>query len=640
MTGESAERPSRSLGDLIRQALHWPRDLSRTLRGKSRRAGAGAAGISAPSAPPRDGTISPLEEASLAAGDRKLAASVRARVCCPAKLAADIDHYGAARHDRPPRIVVYTAIAGGYDSLKLPHLLDPRFDYVVYADRPLPDTGVWQVRAMTWLDADPTRSCRFVKTKPHVLLSEYDYAIWIDSNVMIVGDLFPLFSAFAHSGLPVGGIYHPFRQTIQEEFAACRRRDDEALMRRQIDAYRKGGGGGVLLETNLMMFDLRDTGTASFLDVWWREIDRRSRRDQLSVGHALAETGTLWFPLMPRHESTRTHPALACVAHDGGAGPAALLPACLHVPAADPFAGPPWAGNRDAAIAARARRRTDVVICVHDALDHVRVCLDSVCQHRRSDTQALVIVDDGSEDATQSYLAEFARTRSWVTLLRVEVAEGYTRAANRGLRATTAEFVILLNSDTIVTGGWAEKLADAAWSMPRMGIVGPLSNAASHQSIPDHKDLPAQTAVNRLPPGLTPDGMNRFCEQMATARRVLHVPLVHGFCIGIRREVLEHVGTFDEASFPDGYGEENDYCFRASDAGFGLAIALNTYVHHAKSQSYAQDRRVVLFRRSVDTLRRLHGVRVDRALASVRQNPVLSDIRAQAARLHEILGMA
>ena len=636
MTGEGAGRPPRSFEDLIRDARHWPRDLSRMLRGRSRKSQAAVPEATTQPAIVRDAIISPQEEASLAAGERKLAASVRARVETPDRLAADIEAYGAARRAQPPRIVVYTAIAGGYDSLKLPHRLDPRFDYVAFSDRPLPDTGVWQVRPMTWLDADPTRSCRFVKARPHVLLCEYEYAIWLDANVMIVGDLYPIFRAFADAGLPVGGIRHPFRETIQEELAACRRRDDEAVIHRQVEAYRESPGSDVLLETNLMMFDLRHSRTAAFLDAWWREIDRHSRRDQLSVGYALAETGAPWHPLMQGRESTRTHPAFACVAHDGGAGPAALLPACLRAPAVDPFAGPSWAERRQAVIAAQSGRRIDIVICVHNALDHVRACLDSVCRHGMRESQRLVLVDDGSADETRAYLADFARGRHGVTLLRSEACEGYTRAANRGLRATTAEFVILLNSDTVVTDGWAEKLAAAAWSAPAMGVVGPLSNAASHQSIPDHQDCGVQTAVNQLPQGLTPDEMNRFCEQMATAGRILHVPLVHGFCMGIRREVLERIGAFDEANFPDGYGEESDFCFRASDAGFGLAIALHTYVHHAKSQSYAQDRRVILFRRSVDTLRRLHAARVDRALATVRQNALLADIRLRVAQYHAL----
>lgn len=53
--------------------------------------------------------------------------------------------------------------------------------------------------------------------------------------------------------------------------------------------------------------------------------------------------------------------------------------------------------------------------------------------------------------------------------------------------------------------------------------------------------------------------------------------LVHGFCFGLIREVMNRVGLFYEDSFPNGYGEENDYCFRAADAGFSLVIATHTY---------------------------------------------------------------
>src|SRR5690606_36422617 len=117
-------------------------------------------------------------------------------------------------------------------------------------------------------------------------------------------------------------------------------------------------------------------------------------------------------------------------------------------------------------------------------------------------------------------------------LYRSDTRRGYTKAANQGLAASTGEFVILLNSDTIVTNGWAEKLADAAFSLPGVGIVGPLSNAASHQSIPEHRSSLNQTAINELPPGYSADDMNRLCEKWTVVDVLPRVPLVHGFCFG------------------------------------------------------------------------------------------------------------
>jgi GT2 family glycosyltransferase len=283
---------------------------------------------------------------------------------------------------------------------------------------------------------------------------------------------------------------------------------------------------------------------------------------------------------------------------------------------------------REERISRHRDRRIDIVVCVHNAYDDVERCLESLRRHRVSPAQRLILIDDGSDAPTAQLLADFARGTDWVALHRNERALRYTRAANRGLAAATGELVILLNSDVIVTDGWAEKMADAVFSTPGAGIVGPLSNAASHQSIPDHLGTAEQTAINGLVPGVTAENMNRYCERWTTADVLPRVPLVHGFCFGLTREAIERVGSFDAENFPSGYGEENDYCIRAADAGVGLVIATHTYVFHAKSKSYPDATRIALLRDGAEALSRLHGTpRIARAARSMVGHPMLEELR-------------
>lgn len=274
----------------------------------------------------------------------------------------------------------------------------------------------------------------------------------------------------------------------------------------------------------------------------------------------------------------------------------------------------------------------DIVVCIHNALDDVKLCLESVLKHK-GEHHRLILVDDGSNEETRLFLQEFASTHPFVTLHRNEEAVGYTKAANIGMRLSTAKFMILLNSDTIVTALWAEKMLDAALSSPGVGIVGPLSNAASYQSIPSVQSTATQTAVNSLPPGFMPDDMNAWCEFNSTAA-VPKVPLVHGFCFGLLREVWDEIGEFDEEAFPRGYGEENDYCLRATNAGFGLAVATHTYVFHAKSKSYSEGTRHEISQVSQNTLYDRHGKRrFMNAVGILAKQPMLVRLRARAEKL-------
>ena len=201
----------------------------------------------------------------------------------------------------------------------------------------------------------------------------------------------------------------------------------------------------------------------------------------------------------------------------------------------------------------------DIIICVHNALSDAERCLKSVLQFS-DHPYSLILVDDGSDAPTKDFLTRFAEQND-CDLLRNEVARGYTLAANQGLRRSSADFVILLNSDTIVSRGWLNRLIACAESNPKIGLVGPLSNAASWQSIPEIIDF-GDWAENPLPLNISIADM---ADWVAEKSWRLYPPMtfLNGFCMLIRREVIDEIGYFDEENFGVGYGEENDYCLRA-----------------------------------------------------------------------------
>src|SRR5690606_13111841 len=124
----------------------------------------------------------------------------------------------------------------------------------------------------------------------------------------------------------------------------------------------------------------------------------------------------------------------------------------------------------------------DIIVCVHNALEDVRNCLAAVLRNTAPPYQ-LILVDDGSQPETRDFVKEFAESQG-VPLIRNEEAKGYTLAANMGLRATSGNFVILLNSDTIVSPNWLDRMLRCFRENPKVGAAGPLSNTASWQSVP------------------------------------------------------------------------------------------------------------------------------------------------------------
>lgn len=537
-----------------------------------------------------------------------------------------------SRRSATPAITVFTAITGSYDAVNQHEHLMEGADYVLFSDAPVAPY-IYALRPAPYHDEDPVRMARFVKTHPHRLIPDRLIAVWIDGNILVRSDLSELIAAFERSGKPVAAVPHPLRRSVYEEAAECvkRGKDDGAAIEEQMRRYRSEGFEcDDLVESNFMMFRLDHPTLAPFLDGWWAEIEKGSRRDQLSFNYALRRAGGSYFALTTRPDSVRNHSALALF-HHGTNQPPEVVPSLLPTRTRRNYAD-----VMETRLAVQRDRRADVVVCVYNALDVVILCLESVAATRDSSRHRVVIVNDGSDEPTSAWLEAFAMSHDNVLLIRHAQAGGYTRAANAGLSVMDADMAILLNSDTIVAGCWIEKMLDAAFSNPGVGIVGPLSSAASTQSIPDHKSTADQTAINDMPLGYSVADMNRWCEKNTPADFLPRVPLVHGFCYGLTRDVVAAVGRFDEQSFPHGYGEENDYCFRAANAGFGLVIATHTYIYHKKSQSYQDERRTILMKNGNMKIRELHGKeRVLRAVRSMQGNPHLVRMRELAAGLYK-----
>jgi|GEM_PF-6601929 len=270
---------------------------------------------------------------------------------------------------------------------------------------------------------------------------------------------------------------------------------------------------------------------------------------------------------------------------------------------------------------------TDIIICVHNALDDVKACLGSVIKHTPP-IYSLILVDDGCDEATASFLRDFALEND-AHLLRNDSARGYTFAANQGLKYSKSKYAILLNSDTIITPDWLDRMLECAESDERIGIVGPLSNTASWQSVPKIES-DGDWASNDLPMDISIELMAKLIAKYSCLCYPI-IPFLNGFCLLIKRFLIDEIGYFDEDLFGEGYGEENDYCIRARKAQWKLAVADDVYIFHAQSRSYSNERRGILCERAGKTLNDKHGVQeVSLGVSECRNNRVMAGIRARA----------
>jgi hypothetical protein len=219
----------------------------------------------------------------------------------------------------PPRIAVYTAIAGDYDCLKIPTEIDERCDYYCFTDRDISWQDIWARREFNWWHEDPVRVSRYVKHHPHRFFPDYEWSIWVDGNIQL--------NCLPQALLPpspdswdLAVWKHPYRNCLYAEAEECVRleKDDAATIWAQVARYRAQGfpEHAGLAENNVMARRHNAPAMIELAHAWWREISGGSRRDQLSFPFVAAKLGLRVADLGPHGTNARSDPRLRFFAHN------------------------------------------------------------------------------------------------------------------------------------------------------------------------------------------------------------------------------------------------------------------------------------------------------------------------------------
>lgn len=212
--------------------------------------------------------------------------------------------------------------------------------------------------------------------------------------------------------------------------------------------------------------------------------------------------------------------------------------------------------------------------------DLILNCIESVYRTIKRHSFEYIIVDNGSVDRSIDAIRSIYPE---VILIENSSNIGYARANNQGLSAGRGRYLMMLNSDTILTDDAVDTLIEFMESHPEAGAAGGqlLNRDGSRQnSIDTFPTLLTELTNKGLLRLLFP---YRYRNKNIYYDRPIEVDQVIGACILVRSKVLEQVGLFDEKFFL--FFEETDWEYRVRKVGWKIFHVPSVRIYHLQGKS-------------------------------------------------------
>lgn len=238
-------------------------------------------------------------------------------------------------------------------------------------------------------------------------------------------------------------------------------------------------------------------------------------------------------------------------------------------------------------LASKPQKPVSIIILTYNAFTYTQKCIHSIQEHTKYPYE-IIFVDNGSTDGTVEYLRKLVKedtnscskhTGTSYKLIENPENKGFAAGNNQGVAAASGEYVMLLNNDVLVSGGWLEGLVESLAKDEKIGMIGPITNSISGRqqviSIPyvDEKEFHKFAQVIR----------KTYKGRLTPRHRIA------GFAVLMKKALYEEVGGFDE-SFGTGNYEDDDLCLKVREKGYAIMVDESVFIHHYRSQTFIENK--------------------------------------------------
>ena len=238
------------------------------------------------------------------------------------------------------------------------------------------------------------------------------------------------------------------------------------------------------------------------------------------------------------------------------------------------------------------KNKVTVVVPVYADWESLKGCINSIKKYVGPEHNIILINDCGPEaDILEENINEIIKKRPNYKYYRNSKNLGFLKTCNRAVFELdkSNNDILLLNSDTKLTEGFLEEMLDVLSNDNKIGAVSPRSNNATIATVP------LSSAPEK---GIGPEKSYKLFKALKKRLpRYNEIPTALGFCVLIRRTVIDKYGLFDEV-FGKGYGEENDFSMRIKQGGYISVLSNWSYVFHMEARSFTMKTKLELIKKN------------------------------------------
>ncbi len=220
-------------------------------------------------------------------------------------------------------------------------------------------------------------------------------------------------------------------------------------------------------------------------------------------------------------------------------------------------------------------KKCDVIIPIYNSPEWVKLCVYALITNTPKESlNKIILLNDNSDELTTNCIENLKNKYGKeynIVISKNETNLGFIKNVNKGFDMTEADYVLLLNTDCLLSKNTIPKLMEHMENDKKIALICPISSNAANLSLDIFENYSYMQ-------------MNEILEKNFKGK-LFDACTVVGNCLMITRECIQKVGYLDEA-YGMGYGDETDYQFKAHEKGFDAKVAIDTYVFHKSEVSF------------------------------------------------------